>query len=515
MRPLSIACRVAACLSCLAVTSLAPVGHAAEAAAPLKVLLVAGGCCHDYATQTQLLKKGIEARVRSRVEIVHNPDTSTKATFEIYGAPDWDKGYDVVIHDECSADVTDPAYVGRILAAHRRGTPAVNLHCAMHSYRWGDFRQAVAAGADNAGWYEMLGLQSTGHGPQLPIEIVFGDRGHPVTRSLADWTTIKEELYNNIQVLPTAKVLATGRQMVPPKPKQGEPADPAAKPAPVDAAVAWTNEYGPNRTRIFSTTLGHNNDTVADDRYLDFITRGLLWAAGRINDDGTPAAGLTLSAGEAAAASDWASGVPLPEVERSRAVRLFNGRDFDGWEGHVDPYWSIENAEIVGRNAADDAPKVSTYLLTKRPYRNFRLLLEGKLATSEMHSGVAIWGQKFAKDGEAASYQGHLVMFPSGWGLYDLYRRNGIAADEGGKARAAGFQHDWNRMEILAVGSRIRLAVNGREVLDWTDPKPELCQPGPIGLQLHSNTVPQEVRFRGLVLVDDPQDLLVTAAPTP
>jgi type 1 glutamine amidotransferase len=269
---------------------------AADAVKPLRVLLVAGGCCHDYATQTQILEKGIEARVRADVEVVFNPDKSTKATFEIYGKPDWASGYDVVIHDECSADVTDPAYVERILAAHRRGTPAVNLHCAMHSYRWGDFRQAVATGADNGGWFEMLGLQSTGHGPQQPIEIVFADRAHPVVQSLTDWKTINEELYNNIQVLPTAKVLATGRQLVPPKPKKDAPVDPAAKPTEANAVVAWTNEYGPNKTRIFSTTLGHNNDTVADDRYLDLVTRGLLWAAGKLGDDGAPAPGLALEA---------------------------------------------------------------------------------------------------------------------------------------------------------------------------------------------------------------------------
>ena len=70
-------------------------------------------------------------------------------------------------------------------------------------------------------------------------------------------------------------------------------------------------------------------------------------------------------------------------------------------------------------------------------------------------------------------------------------------------------------MEILAIGSRIRFAVNGQEVFDWTDPKPEFCGAGPLGLQLHSNKVPQEVRFRGLVLVENPQDVLVTATPTP
>ena len=34
---------------------------------------------------------------------------------------------------------------------------------------------------------------------------------------------------------------------------------------------------------------------------------------------------------------------------------------------------------------------------------------------------------------------------------------------------------------------------------------PELCQAGPIGLQLHSNSVPQEVQFRGLILSEDPK----------
>jgi hypothetical protein len=47
-------------------------------------------------------------------------------------------------------------------------------------------------------------------------------------------------------------------------------------------------------------------------------------------------------------------------------------------------------------------------------------------------------------------------------------------------------------------------------VADWSDPQPELCQSGPIGLQLHSNTVPQEIHFRGLILTADPVDRVVT-----
>jgi type 1 glutamine amidotransferase len=271
------------------VVALAAVTARAADPEPLEVLLVAGGCCHDYATQTRLLKAGIEERVRANVTVASNPDTSTKARFEVYEQDGWADAYDVIIHDECSADVTDGPYVKRILDAHRAGKPAVNIHCAMHSYRWGEFRKPVEAGGDNAGWYEMIGLQSTGHGPQFPIAVAYED--HAITKGLADWTTINEELYNNIQVMPSAKPLALGAQSLPAPKNQ-----PAAKPVEAKAVVAWTNEYGPNKTRIFSTSLGHNSDTVGDDRYLDLVSRGILWAAGKLAADGTPAAGYSLEA---------------------------------------------------------------------------------------------------------------------------------------------------------------------------------------------------------------------------
>jgi len=274
-----------------AAIAAAAAARAADAPRPLEVLLVAGGCCHDYATQTRLLKGGIEERIAATVTVAYSPDTSTKARFEIYEKDDWAKPYDVVIHDECSADVTDGAYVARILAAHRAGTPAVNIHCAMHCYRWGEFRKPVTPGADNAGWFEMIGLQSTSHGPQFPIAVAYAD--HPATAGLADWTTINEELYNNIQVMPSATVLARGTQVVPPR-------DGRTGPTETEAVIAWTNEYGPGKTRIFSTSLGHNNDTVGDDRYLDLVCRGLLWAAGKLAPDGSPAPGYARTAEPAA-----------------------------------------------------------------------------------------------------------------------------------------------------------------------------------------------------------------------
>ena len=198
----------------------------------------------------------------------------------------------------------------------------------------------------------------------------------------------------------------------------------------------------------------------------------------------------------------------------SETIKLFNGKNLDGWEGYED-LWSVQGGVIVAKNTKPLT--FSTYLVTKRKFTDFRLVFSAKLVTSEMHSGVALWGQikpDVSKKPDAErtryTYAGHLVMFPSSWGLYDLFGRKGLPADNK-PAIKAGKQHDWNDMEILAQGNRIRLAVNGQSVLDWRDPEPDRIKEGPIGLQLHSNSVPQEIHFKGLVLTTfPPEDKLVT-----
>lgn len=209
--------------------------------------------------------------------------------------------------------------------------------------------------------------------------------------------------------------------------------------------------------------------------------------------------------------ADWSDEQMSKLPPSEKAVRLFNGKDLSGWKGHTNLYFSVEGGVIVGKNSKENAPKTSTYLLTQESYRNFRLIFESRLVTSEMHSGIALWGKAIEKDLGPFTYQGHLVMYPSGYGYYDLFRRNSVYQDALGVARRAGKQHDWNRMEIVAIGHRIRHVVNGQLVADWSDPQPELCERGPIGLQLHSNTVPQEVQWRGLILTENPEDRLVTA----
>jgi len=195
-----------------------------------------------------------------------------------------------------------------------------------------------------------------------------------------------------------------------------------------------------------------------------------------------------------------------PKEGKSETINLFNGDSLDGWVGH-EKYWSVKDGVIIGKNT--EAVPVSTYLLTEKKFTDFRLVFSAKLVESEMHSGIAMWGRNAPEHGDPHTYAGHLVMFPSDYGFYDLFGRNGLGVD-GEPAKKVGHQHDWNDMEILAQGNRIRFAVNGHLVADWRDPEPERTEEGPIGLQLHSNKVPQEVHFKGLVLTTFPEDKMTT-----
>jgi hypothetical protein len=216
---------------------------------------------------------------------------------------------------------------------------------------------------------------------------------------------------------------------------------------------------------------------------------------------------LTLAGGARALAADDSPRIVPPREGKSEKIELFNGKDLKGWVGH-EKLWSVKDGVIIGKNT-EEVP-VSTYLLTERKdFGDFRLTGTVKLVTSEMHSGFAMWGRNAPEHGDKYTFAGHLVMFPSGWGFHDLFGRGNLKVD-GGPAKKVGQQHDWNDLEILAQGNRIRLVVNGAQVADWRDPEPKAMYEGPIGLQLHANKEPQEVHFKNLVLTTFPEDKLTT-----
>lgn len=238
---------------------------AADAGKPLKALLVCGGCCHDYASQKKILSEGISKRANVEFTIVHEGDDKTNRV-SIYEKPNWWRGYDVIVHNECYGMITDNAFVENIAAAHKAGVPAVMLHCSTHSYR--------AAKTD--AWRETLGIASYSHEKRRDLDVKAVLPDHPVMKGFpAQWHNAQDELYKNekvwTSVVPLAKAYGEETKR--------------------DHTVIWLNTVS-GSTRVFATTLGHGNDTMKNEVFLDLVTRGLLWACNQLADDGTPKPGF-------------------------------------------------------------------------------------------------------------------------------------------------------------------------------------------------------------------------------
>ena len=223
---------------------------------PLKALLITGGCCHDYTVQKQLIKHGLEERAHIEVTVVQQGGTTTNTKIPLYEDPNWADGYDIVLHDECFSDVPDPAWTQRILKPHQAGLPGVVIHCAMHCYR---------DGTDE--WFKFCGVTSRRHGAHYAHEVLTRDAEHPIMQGLgAGWANPAGELYWIEKVWPSAHPLASAKNQ-----EKGN-----------EEVCAWANDY--QGTRVFGTTLGHHNETVEHPAFLDLLTRGTLWACGKLDD---------------------------------------------------------------------------------------------------------------------------------------------------------------------------------------------------------------------------------------
>ncbi len=235
---------------------------------PIRALMVCGGCCHDYAGQKKVLSEGISARANVEWTIVQEdaPKGSDERSHRvsIYEKPDWWKSFDVVLHNECFGMVADNAFIEGITAAHKAGLPAVMLHCSSHSYRAGTTDE----------WRMLVGITSRSHEKKRDLLIKNILPNHPVMIGFpAEWPNPSDELYKNEKIWPTTTPLAKAF---------GEDTK-------QDHVCIWVNTYG--KARVFTTTLGHETATMASPIYLDLVTRGLLWACEKLNDNGVPKAG--------------------------------------------------------------------------------------------------------------------------------------------------------------------------------------------------------------------------------
>jgi uncharacterized protein len=204
---------------------VAPSSAKASIQTPINALVITGGCCHDYEFQAKAMQLAAKDRgLNVNWTIVNEGGKGTEAKIALYDREDWAAGFDVVIHNECFANTTDPDYIRKITKAHAAGANAIVIHCAMHTYR--------AATIDD--WREFLGVTSRKHDHQshYPVRVV--EVNHPIMK---DFST--SEKTND------------------------------------DHPVFWVNQYG--KARVFGTTYGHSNETFSDKVFLDTFVRALQW----------------------------------------------------------------------------------------------------------------------------------------------------------------------------------------------------------------------------------------------
>lgn len=186
-------------------------------------------------------------------------------------------------------------------------------------------------------------------------------------------------------------------------------------------------------------------------------------------------------------------------------VPLFDGRTFQGWEGDTAKTWRIQDETLVGGSLAEQVPR-NDFLCTTRSYANFVLRLKFKLVGADgfINSGVQFRSRRATDPAhEMVGYQADIGA--KYWGaLYDESRRNRVLAQpEQAQVEQLVKLDDWNDYEIRAEGRRIRLTLNGRQTVDYTEPDEAIPQSGLIGLQIHGGGKAQ-VSFKDITIEELP-----------
>lgn len=146
------------------------------------------------------------------------------------------------------------------------GKPLVGIRTANHAFvlRSG----GAAEGPGLTAWPEfapeVLGGHNVGYLPPTQgAHLYFAPSGvsHPILRGIAPQElTIRASLYQVRPLAEAAQPLLIGEM-------PGYPAEP----------VAWTHVYGPPQSRVFYTSLGHEDD-FADPAFRRLLVQGLSWA---------------------------------------------------------------------------------------------------------------------------------------------------------------------------------------------------------------------------------------------
>lgn len=175
-------------------------------------------------------------------------------------------------------------------------------------------------------------------------------------------------------------------------------------------------------------------------------------------------------------------------------ANFFNGKNFEGFEGLLEEYWSVKDGAIVGKT---NGLKFNTFLCSKKQYGDFELQFKVKMIGG--NSGIQIRSKihdakKFAVTGPQCDMGGPF------WG--SLYGENFGGMMKAADAKLVGKvlkEKEFNDYYIRAVGKKITIKLNGETTVN--DEFAKAPDMGIIAFQLHAGG-PMEVTFKDIRFTD-------------
>lgn len=265
-------CRALICLTLLSLFSIA-----AQAAEPIKALIVDGQNNHRVWPQTtKMMKSYLQDTKLFTVDVATAAPKGTDPNFK----PEFSQ-YDVVISNFGHGAADWPQETQKAFEKFvEDGGGFVVVHAADNSFpKWIAYNQMIGLGGwggrnEKSGPYvytdasgKVIRDPSPGrggnHGAQWEFPVVVRHKDHPITRGMpTEWLHAKDELYDmlrgpgqNMDILATAESNVTNRH---------EP-------------MIFTIQYG--KGRVFHTPMGHAEYSQECVGFITTLTRGTEWAA--------------------------------------------------------------------------------------------------------------------------------------------------------------------------------------------------------------------------------------------
>ncbi|MFT3946533.1 MAG: DUF1080 domain-containing protein [Agriterribacter sp.] len=172
---------------------------------------------------------------------------------------------------------------------------------------------------------------------------------------------------------------------------------------------------------------------------------------------------------------------------QKKVIKLFNGHNFNGWEGDTVKTWRIQDGSIVGGYFDHIIPQ-NDFLVTTKKFSNFNLKLKFKLIGKEgfINTGVQFHSVRLTDPpNEMKGYQADLG--DGYWGsLYDESRRNKtLTPMDTVLLKRILKRNEWNDYEVRSDNGHITIFLNGHKTADYVEGDKTIPQSGLIGLQIH------------------------------